>query len=216
MSTPRVFYEIVAVTPPRPGIAATFLRKDTRLYFHYGNHLRHQGTCVGILWMCNPATKLQQSQSWGAGPRDRTLTAALRIMDEAHRSAKKGGTEEDDYIQVLNLFYVCNTCPASGWSVHSQSVVSRGYLESPCESARFCWIAWGGGIGGRPQHWLPGAVMLRAIPNHFFYSSTTRSKRNGDPSPSDYPVHPGVPRKHRFFDFTNYDGEIAVEIANHI
>lgn len=215
------------------------IRKDTRVYFKPstppGSYQQRQGNCVGIVWMCNPGTlkwkpkpkRLPAVVHWGLWPKataaipgrpvlDPTTEVVVGILDDAQAMATASGrgAQAGDFVQVLNLFYVCDSTVSTARKTHS-SFPGPHYTEAPIKSARFTWIAWGGGKGGRASCWLPRAI-LSASCNHFFYSGLASCRKIGAPSAPDYPVHPGVPRKHRFCDFTNYDSEIAREMANYI
>ncbi len=57
--------------------------------------------------MCNPATNTAAPQKWGHGKSDPTFNQVLLIMDDAyHKNLRQ--EKDDRYVQVLNLFYVCD------------------------------------------------------------------------------------------------------------
>jgi hypothetical protein len=187
------------------------IRKDTRVYLVAGRPRQNKGRCIGILWMCNPGgTDFVQRRPWGKWPIDETMRAVLPIFDRAQEIALLGGrgASADDYIQILNLFYVCDSKPNSGRATYSKALTP--YHESPHRSARFTWIGWG---KDARLDWLPRNPILSALPNPFFYSKPKGALISRLPKPIEYPVHPRAFAIHRL---ANSKELIAQKVADYL
>ena len=202
-----VMAEIFAECCPGPPL----IRKDTRVYFSNG-HRRSQnrGNCVGTLWMCNPGGRYKRPQPWGPWPTDDTMRAVAPIIDQAQSIAvsQGRGALRDDYLQILNLFYVCDSSPSSGRATYSTSL--NNYHEPPNPLARFTWIAWS--QDAEPA-WLPGKAIWSALPDPFFYSKPKRMLISGVPQSGEYATHP---RAFAIHGLTDAPGVIAQRIAQHL
>jgi hypothetical protein len=174
----------------------TNIRKDTRVYFVHGKYKKNKGRCVGIIWMCNPGNQLPVARTvrWAPWIRlDPTMRFVIQILDEAQRilagqglAAKKG-----DYVQVLNLFYVCNSYLVSA----RQQFSSSNYRECPVPSAKFTWLAWG--QNNNPKL-LPRPQILSGLRRPFFYDPNQKKVVPGVPRAPAYPVHPTARMQKRF------------------
>jgi hypothetical protein len=184
------------------------VRKDTRVYLINGGvHKQNQGRCRGIVWMTNPGTKNQPMTGrtivgnlpWDKWPGslDPTMQVVVKIIDCATQIAisQKKVVKPDDYIQILNLFYLCWSCKECAWR-QSPAV---GHREFPCASSNFCWFAW----GSPPKtHWLPAGatflphpIQLHSLKNPFFFDAKAAGAgihpvNRNVPRATDEPVHP--------------------------
>jgi hypothetical protein len=200
----RIYYEIAPLIPR----GAPFLRKQTRLYFSGSQkYTKHSGRCVGTLWMCNPATDAKSAAPWGPGVEDPTLQRGLWIMDDAQCQANPGA-KKGDFIQILNLFYICDDNWDSGLAEHLKSKISQNYREQPCEEARFSWFAWG---KDRLRCLSPNCGMA---PSPFYYDGTQLRLVRSLPQPSTHPVHPYAGCVHR--QYPKYRLDVANEISRHL
>lgn len=167
------------------------LRVDTRLYLNGASYPRYSGTCIGIVWMCNPGS-CAGPPSWGPCKRDLdiTLKAVGGILLEAEKIARTygRGMKNGEYIQILNLHYVLNSNTAIGWS--QATAMAQPYAETPNPNARFCWLAWGSDV--RHPFVVNALSLLGAHPRipYFYFDEPTSRIIYGPPIHPSYPLHP--------------------------
>ncbi len=168
-------------------------RKDTRAYFlpattPIQSYQQHQGNCVGIIWMCNPGTQkpVAATTTWGVWPTlDNTMHAVIKILNEAQLKAKRGGPKIGDYVEILNLFYLCNS------NVYAALKSLCPGDQSPNRSARFCWFAWGSNFPkGQAASALAALSSLSPRPSPFYLNGATSKVVYNPPSLSTAPAHP--------------------------
>jgi hypothetical protein len=143
--------------------------------------------------MCNPGDQkpLANKVKWGPWRRpDNTMIVVIRILDEAQRILRGQGlaARKGDYIQVLNLFYICDSDLKSA----RQKFSSSKYREWPLPSAKFTWLAW----GQDPKTYkpykpklLPTPQILSGLRRPFFYDPKQKRVVPGVPRAPAYPVH---------------------------
>lgn len=155
------------------GTAGTYLRQETKLYFHdVGRQEPTDIECVGVVYMCNPGTPKRVSLPRTHMMLDPTLGKVAKVMMAAE-SLKNTGTctffhtgaklpklpcetKRIPYLAVLNLFYATGSNDRLAWLDWKQS--GSTYSESIPSSARFIWCAWGGGPTTPSRSNIPVAV----------------------------------------------------------
>ncbi len=186
------------------------LRLNTRVYRHAGNHVRGAGRCVGTVWMCNPGTAAPVSPQSGWGPLkpDPTLEVVLEVLLAADRIAAgvSRGLRADDYIEILNLHYVCDSVPVQGWASYLGS--AQNHLEWPDPNSKFCWIAWG---AEAPQGAILQACAL-GIMNMRCFAYDAASKQVARAFGFSSAVHPLAARL-QAANYGNYISGLAAEMA---
>ena len=87
------------------------------------------------------------------------------------------GAQPGDYVQILNIFYECESNPKAALKIHEKSSKAAPPYqeEDPHPFARFTWLAWG---RGKPVQ--PDLLQKLSFPNPFFFDSPkTASGRHG-------------------------------------
>jgi hypothetical protein len=168
------------------------IRKETRLYLTAGSLTKASGTCLGVVWLCNPGSA-HGTSSWGPCKSDPTLDIISEVYLEANRMAKaagRSGAALDGYLQILNLYYVCDPCSMTAWNTHL-TLISK-HVELPPPTALFCWLAW-----GHVQQALlfEAAPLLAPRTDHFYYDGASKSVMTGL-SCLDFPMHPYGASRH--------------------
>jgi hypothetical protein len=120
----------------------------------------------------------------------------------------------DDYLQILNLHYLCEPKASAAWTKYC--TIQPTYQEKPDSKASFYWLAWGDAV---PQALLINAApTINAIPPEytvFYYDSSSKSVSD-DVQRLYFPMHPrggaGWARKHH----PDYIKLLAKEMAKHL
>lgn len=176
-------------------IRGATVRRDTRLYLHSQKRRYRGGRGIGVVWLCNPSRPNGQ-RHWAASPLDSTLGVVLKILSEAQAIAKKRGkcgAARSDYLQILNLHYVCGADPDAAYSLYSSRPQCQTIVEQPCATARFVWIAWG---DISQSHLVGQAIKLIAPPTEvIYYDLNTKSVRTGLTNLGS-PMHPQASKWH--------------------
>jgi hypothetical protein len=109
------------------------------------------------------------------------------VANEAQR-IKKRQSQAGHYMQILNLFYECDSDWTVAWTI--QKGLAHPWCEGAPPSAKFCWLAWG---ANRPLKALRLAPSL-SCRNQFFFekpgSAYAGKVVKGPPAHSQYPAHP--------------------------
>lgn len=142
---------------------SSFLRQNTRIYYHSQNSHPSPGQCLGTVWMCNPGTPRHPNPIGFDTPviinPDTSLRKINAVFDFAV-TLKCGGTlppissrtlsvqyfnhwkyRENPYLQIINLFYATGSNAPSAWSVWKSSGLKYHELVDP--TSQFVWVAWG-------------------------------------------------------------------------
>lgn len=127
-----------------------WFRLDTRVYLRAASYMQSQGTCIGAVAAKNPGSATGTS-GWGSLciGNDQMLPNVLRIFIKAYHDpiyqgrADKRGQPEDAYVQILNLFHLCDP-------VLKSALQKIAACKAPlaCKTAGgpfpLVWYAWGG------------------------------------------------------------------------
>ena len=135
-------------------IVTDCFRWNTRVYLDPHVLTQPAGTCVGAVVAKNPGSATSGGAGWQALTigNDQMLPNVCRIFNKAYadpiyfsRSGTKG-KPDDAYVQILNLFYLCDP------NLHSAMTKIGAHTPPPTcasESTIFplIWFAWGGPHG---------------------------------------------------------------------
>jgi hypothetical protein len=192
--------------------AGAQLRQDTRVYRTAGSFAKATGRCLGIVWLCNPGSATGSSV-WGPCSSDPTLDVIVEVFTTADGIAKasgRPGAAPTDYLQILNLHYVCDTSVLRGWH-KSFTLPLPLKVENPSPKALFCWLAW----GDVPQALLLHSASLFSVRTDILYYDADRKLVQTQLSKLNYPVHPYGARRHSR-SHPCYVDLLAAEIARRL
>ncbi len=131
------------------------LRRDTRIYWGAGNQAQTSGRCVGTFIGENPGAGHAAGQQTGwdmlvegalKRPGDKTLRFLRDAWEAAVKTASKPLPRDNDYIEVLNMYYF--RCPKSGGQLQNWRA-SGGraiYFQGICRDTKFVILGWGKGM----------------------------------------------------------------------
>jgi len=181
-------------------------RKDTRFYFCGRNPSQGSGNCIGTIIMCNPGGAKGPVGIWTRIIKtDPTLDSIEQILRAAVALKRDAITDfsvsPDDYVQILNCCYICDTNPPKSCLC--------GIRESV--KGKWAWVAWG---DKKTSITSTGVATVGTVPA-FWFEQSIKGIRRGSPVPSDiFPIHP-LPvgwRTHH----PKYATEVAREIASRL
>lgn len=171
-------------------IGNNMFRFDTRIYIEPITSPSTTDVCIGAVVGKNPGsakakdltnTALQQIDL----AHDKLLPNILSIVKSAYKKAGKN-TDKNSYIQILNLFYLCN--PKLKDAVKEIQNYSKPIVcNSEKLSYPWVWYVWGNGditLSKFKERF--GNLKTK---NHFFFNQNTRSIKESVPTPSDFARH---------------------------
>ena len=121
-------------------------RFDTRIYLNPIEEINSDDICVGAIVGKNPGSAKPVSISEGMKPielsGDKLLPTVRNIVLKTYKKVACNPTNRG-YIQVLNLFYLCN--PNLGEAIKSLKS-NESAKNCPAETKEFPWVwyVWGG------------------------------------------------------------------------
>lgn len=166
-------------------------RFDTRIYL--GEHDTNQdGECVGAIVGKNPGSA--QPTQLGVFAHlnldgDKMLPSVRNRFIAAYEQAVKP-IPANAYVQVWNLFYLCNPNLDEACSIIKNFAI-QPQCPSEKNQPKVVWFAWGGNDG----HLNPfkPRFIKRNIPS-FYYNHQSRAVVSHAPSEHDFAKHPqGMP-----------------------
>lgn len=190
-------------------LAGVYIRQNTRLYYHHtGSSEPSSAECVGVVFMCNPATP-KAAITTSARSRmvlDPTLGKVMKVIKAAEAIKQTGSctfltpgarpqtlaslSKKIPYLKVLNLFYSTGSDDFSAWK--NWLLLKSSYGECIPPTARFVWCAW----GGRPS--MPSRTNIRAATTATLASHLPNFGTFGTPGAyaiaGIHPPHPHNPR----------------------
>lgn len=170
-------------------------RHDTRIYLSGFTGNRSGGRCVGAFIGKNPGSALRSASGWGLIQEDTTL----RLIRSVWLKSLKAKPNPDEYIQVLNLFYLCDPNFQKALKLAMKSSL---YFPDPVENQPFEKVWWA--IGDYDDASYRLGYCLRRIQSsvrsskHVFYDSRKNAGKGreitGLPSAGHFCKHPiGMP-----------------------
>ena len=187
------------------------LRRDTRLYRKAGTFTQMQDEkCIGSILMENPGDLVSISTSGWQPFVDSTMRKLYRLFDAILATASTLGKQvsDDSYIEILNLYYFCNSTSFASlpaWLKHSLAG-KLPHSQSPRPTSKFILVACGQEPYNHPTLRMGiAAISSFSIPC-FAVDPTGIVVKGLSTHPGWYPVHPN-----RFFTFVG--GEKAIHSA---
>lgn len=165
------------------------IRMDTRIYLSRSpSRDQDLGTCIGVIWMCNPGSAggLFATRPWGAIAGDPTLFRVLNMLQTRFGTPK----ESNSYVKVLNLFYAVGVSVPAAWNLWHR--LGCSYSESVPPSAKFVVFAWGReSLVGRRRLLLLAPSALAGVPATIRVAHSFNGAQAGPPSIPPFQVdHP--------------------------
>ncbi len=164
-------------------------RLDTRIYLNGIAEARNEDLCVGAIVGKNPGSAkpsslsgdLQQIELKG----DKLLPTVRNIVTKAYADAGVP-TPDRSYVQVLNLFYLCNPILSDAITA-VKKIVDPPRCKSESEKFPWIWYVWGGESAALTPH-KSGLSQLQAT-HHFFFDNRTKTVKNVSPTSHDFAKH---------------------------
>ena len=173
-------------------IRGHIFRFDTRIYL--GEHdIADPGRCVGAIVAKNPGSAKHTRLGVLTDMRlegDKMLPTVFRRFSAAFRHARRG-IPKNAYVQVWNLFYLCNPKLDAACQVVAE-IRNPPLCQSEIKRPNITWFAWGG--DSRRLNPFKARFLSRRYVGTFFYSKADNAVIRRMPSISDRAKHPqGMP-----------------------
>ena len=164
-------------------------RLDTRIYLSETNEPSKGDVCVGAIVGKNPGSARATTSRGTLQPinlnRDNLLPTVRNIVLKSYNNSRQN-SPMSGYIQILNLFYLCN--PDLKTAILAMQNC-KGPRKCATESNKFPWVwyVWGGENTSLNQ--FKSRVSNLNSENHFFYDQRRQQVINRRPSESDFARH---------------------------
>ena len=139
--------------------SSKIIRNDTRVYYHSGSHSQNDGHCIGSFCLENPGSGLSShgpaSSGWSpvvdihGHPGDPTLQMIWNVWDCA-QSLGRYTAQPDDYIEVLNLYYLRNANSGSALATWMATFHPSFSYPSIRPRSQFVVPGWGMSLNSHP------------------------------------------------------------------
>lgn len=192
MKDSKMYYAEFKTDP----VSRLMYRHDTRIYLSQYTGSRACGRCVGAFIGKNPGTASRSASGWGPINEDSTLRLIRSVWLKSLKSQIKPG----DYIQVLNMFYLCDKDFSRAVKLANSLAL---HFPDPSESKPVDTIWWAIGDYDFANRQLGVCVnrILNSVKNsrrHVFYDPRKNYRKGravlGIPSLGDFCKHPiGMP-----------------------
>ena len=176
--------------------APNIVRKDTRIYWK-PQKSGTVGQCYGTFFGENPggAQSIYGLGFNGYSPienRRQSGDPTLRLIFDLWQCAMRLGRpqpNEDDYIEILNLYYFRNPETGKSLTLWRHAAGSALYQQSPAASSRFVLLGWGVGTTHLPE--AQAAVSLLKPMSKVIIPDSSGKVRAISGSHLVHPVTPG-------------------------
>lgn len=165
-------------------------RFDTRIYINPRSYPLPDDYCIGAIVGKNPGSAQPESVHSEnmqaiklAG--DNLLPTVKTIVTKAYISSGKS-VPKTGYIQVLNLFYLCNPDLNTAISNFKKSGVQQ-FCDSESKEFPFIWYVWGNHQKNLNEYKLR-FLSIRS-PHHFYVSKHTQEIIKEAPGPLSFAKH---------------------------
>jgi len=177
-------------------------RFDTRIYLKPISKIKRSDHCIGAVVGKNAGSAKSTASEKGLQlidlDGDKLLPTVRNIIIDSY---KRAGDElpKNGYIQVLNLFYLCN--PKLNQAISAISTNKEG-VNCPTENQKFPWVwyAWGNGQCKKTSKQLnpyKGRFVNLKSNNHFYLDPKTEKVVSEQPSEIEFAKHiQGLTREH--------------------
>lgn len=164
-------------------------RLDTRIYLKNIDAPKQSDSCIGAIVGKNPGSAKPSSSTGELQPiqldDDKLLPTVRNIVTKAYVTAKIA-VPDRGYVQVLNLFYLCNP-------ILSQAVAAISQTTTPpickSESGHFPWVwyVWGDDhIGLRPHKERFSTI---DADQRFFFDNRVKEVKGSSPQNNEFARH---------------------------
>ncbi|MDH0202777.1 hypothetical protein [Comamonas aquatica] len=164
-------------------------RLDTRIYLNNIDAPKQSDSCIGAIVGKNPGSAKPSSSTGEIQPiqldGDKLLPTVRNIVTKAYVTAKIA-IPERGYVQVLNLFYLCNP-------ILSQAVETISQITTPpickSESGHFPWVwyVWGDDhVGFRPHKERFSKI---DADHRFFFDNSVKEVKGSSPQNNEFARH---------------------------
>lgn len=165
-------------------------RYDTRIYLNKISHPESTDNCIGAIVGKNPgsANPIDKNNSSIQEIRldgDKLLPTVKNII---RKSYIRAGVEIPNrgYIQVLNLFYLCN--PILKEAIFEREELSDlNFCLSENKNFPWVWYLWGG--DNYSLNNFKKRFKIIKADTHFFFNQKTKEIKKGVPSTKDFARH---------------------------
>lgn len=164
-------------------------RMDTRIYLLGIDAPRNDDSCVGAIVGKNPGSAKPSMSSGELQPielgGDKLLPTVRNVITKAYKTANTS-VPERGYVQVLNLFYLCNPNL-------SQAIASIGSVVAPplCKSEDggfpWIWYVWGNESTDLNPH-KERFSQIKAN-HHFFFDNRAKEVKDRPPRHDEFAKH---------------------------
>lgn len=144
-------------------------RFDTRIYLNPVSNIENDHKCIGAIVGKNPGSAKSKSLNSGLKPinldHDSLLPNVLSIVLKAYKEVSKKPLN-NEYIQVLNLFYLCNPDLKKAINEHKDNNLN---LFCPTEKLTFPWVWYVWGDFNKELNIFKERFDKINSKNHFYY-----------------------------------------------
>lgn len=171
-------------------IGSNTFRFDTRIYINEIGEPRKSDPCIGAVVGKNPGsanpsdiTKIHLQEIILSG--DKLLPSVKNIIQKSYNEAK---TEipSRGFIQVLNLFYLCNTNLERAIE-ESKKFDKLKFCQSEQNSFPWIWYVWGNSMVSINKH--KNRFNNIKAKKHFFFNQNTKRIDQRKPTVDDFARH---------------------------
>ena len=169
-------------------------RLDTRIYLNDIDAPRNNDLCVGAIVGKNPGSAKGSTSSSELQPieldGDKLLPTVRNIITKAYLEANTP-LPERGYVQVLNLFYLCN--PNLSQAI---ATIKRFFKPPLCKSevAAFPWVWYVWGDESADLNPYKKRFSEVNTNHHFFFDNHAKKVKNQTPSHHEFAKHTQVLR----------------------
>jgi hypothetical protein len=170
-------------------IADDTFRFDTRVYFNSISEVRESDNCVGAIVGKNPGSAKSVAIDEGIQPisldRDKLLPTVRNIFVQSYKEAEVD-LPKRGYIQILNLFYLCNKNLGQAIAGVKKNKYAKNCL-SENKNFPLIWYVWGDSLDDL-NPFKERFKQLKSS-NHFYYDKVHNKVVSESPSISCFAKH---------------------------
>ncbi len=164
-------------------------RFDTRIYIDPVSNIKEKDCCIGAVIGKNPGSAKAAAVGNGIQPielnGDKLLPSVRNIVLKSYNKADIQPPERA-YIQILNLFYLCN--PNLNQAV-SALKKNQNAANCPTENLSFPWVWYVWGCASKSLNPFKSRFLKLKSDNHFYYDKIRSMVVTGPASVSAFAKH---------------------------